>query len=216
MKRNEIIKKAREQYFQSIARYFFKLRGTPFYLSPKELSIIDSWERDQIPLKVVLEGIKSAYEVFKQRPGKKNKYFSLSLCQRYIMKHFSVYRERNIGRKKGGTGGRAEIKKIKDEIKRFLSSIPPQTLFLQEVYDRVSKQLSQGSLDEYILEKEEAEVESLILKNASAEEKEIVIREVRKEFGPRDRTELSHLQQIKLIKYYRFKYKIPHISPFYY
>jgi hypothetical protein len=52
----------RSGYYQTIGKFFIDLRGAPFFLSSKELAIISQWEEMDIPLRIVLEGIKESFE----------------------------------------------------------------------------------------------------------------------------------------------------------
>jgi len=76
--------KEREQYYQSIARHLISLRGSPFYLSAREMEIIESWESQGIPLSTVLEGLKQGYAAFRVRKAGRGRKFSLLHCQKHV------------------------------------------------------------------------------------------------------------------------------------
>lgn len=208
----------KEHYFQAIARHFFQLRGAPFFLSSKELGMIDSWEKRGIPLQVVLEGIKAAYENFKKRNMSRVKTRKLSLifCQREILKAFELYKNRKVGQKGRVVPGTEKRNKIKAEVKRFLTEIPEGALFLQEVFTQLDYSLSQTEMHEEKLEEIEEYIERLLWKQASPEEIEQAKQDIQDEFQVRESSELTRLAQVKLIKRMRDMFKIPYISPFYY
>ena len=37
------------RYFQEIARHFLARRGAPFFLSAKDLALVEAWERPESP-----------------------------------------------------------------------------------------------------------------------------------------------------------------------
>jgi len=90
-------------YFQTIARKFIELRGTPFFLSSNELSLIEKWEAAGIPLRVVIEGIKSSFSRQRQNQEKgavsRRRIRSLFFCDPDVKQAFTLYRERTVGRR---------------------------------------------------------------------------------------------------------------------
>ena len=221
---------AKEQYFQSIARHFIYLRGTPFFLSSRELDIIGNWERQGIPLPVVLEGIKAAYIKFKQqrtrqqrmkRPLKnmarlRGRKLSLVFCQPYVLRAFEQYRNRKVGQRGRAVSGLEKTSKIKAGVKKFLADMPEKVLFLEDVFIQLDADLSQGDINEERLEEIEASIESLLWDKTSPGEIEQAKLDIQDEFQVRDFQELARLARIKVIKRWRDEYKIPYISLFYY
>ncbi len=208
--------KDRSEYFQSIARYFFKQRGAPFFLSSRELELVSKWEKMEIPLPVVLEGIKRAFESYKRKPGKKTKIQTLAFCELQVFKAFDLYRERRVGREKMGVERTEKRKRAKAEIKTFLDDLPEQIGYLREAYSSAQRLLSRSPIQEEKLEQIEGEVEELIRKYSSVEEKDRVKKDVYSEYKVVDDEEFSRIFRIKLVKAIRDRYKIPYISLFYY
>jgi hypothetical protein len=208
--------KDRSEYFQSIARYFFKQRGAPFFLSSRELELVSKWEDIQIPLPVVLEGIKRAFETYKRKPGRKTRIQTISFCERQVLNAFDQYRERKVGKERMRIEGTEKRKLAKAEIKTFLDALPEQIGYLREAYSRAQKLLSGSSVEEEKLEQIEGEVEELIRKHSSVEEKERIKKSVYSEYKVADEEEFSKIFKIKLVKDIRDRYKIPYISLFYY
>ena len=206
----------RNQYFQTIARHFFEQRGTPFYLSSKELDLIATWEKKEIPLRVVLEGMKEAFENHRMKPGKKGKIMSLSYCNSHVLRAFEQHRERKVGQKRKAVGKDRKDEKIRVEITKYLKCIPGHLDDLKEMYFRVQKELLRRNLDEEGLESIEAEIEEVIVKSADEKERKKVEKEVLVEFPIKENEEFERIFRIKLIKHLRDKYKLPHVSPFYY
>jgi hypothetical protein len=163
---------------------------------------------------VVLEGIKMAYENYRSRPHKKGKTFSLAFCHDHVVKAFSQYKERKVGRRGGLPSQPDKSEKVRVECERFLQEIPARAVYLKEIFARILDEFSEGLIDEDRLEQFEEEIEGLILENADAEEREEVSGEIRIEWS--GRAEWDRIYRLSLIKRVREKNKVPYVSPFYY
>jgi hypothetical protein len=208
--------KQRSEYYQSIARYYFKQRGAPFFLSSTELKLVEKWERMEIPLPVVLEGIKRAFDNYMKKPGRKTKIQTLAYCESQVLKAFAQHRDRRVGGEWKGPARTEKKNRARTQIKEFLVTLPGQIKYLQEPYSRAQRLFSHSHADEEELERIEAEVEELIWEHSPEEEKERVKMEVRTEYKIEEGEEFLRILRIKLVKALRDIYKIPYISLFYY
>jgi hypothetical protein len=206
----------RSEYYQSIARYYFKLRGAPFFLSSAELGIIQKWEKMKIPHAVVLEGIQRAFENYLRRPGKKTKIQTLAYCEPQVLRAFDQHKERSVGSERKKIERSEKRNLARTEIKKFLETLPDQVDYLKEAYSRAQRLLSQSPVDEEKLERIEGEVEELIWENSSNREKERVMKDIRSEYNVDLEEEFLRIHRIKLVKALRERYRIPYISLFYY
>jgi hypothetical protein len=206
----------RSEYYQAIARYFYKQRGAPFFLSSRELDLIEKWEKMEIPLPVVLEGIKRAFDNYMRKPGRKTKIQTLAYCENQILKAFDQHRDRRVGNERKRLERTEKKSRARAEIKKFLDTLPGQIGYLKDAYSQAKKLFSQGPVDEEELERIEGEVENLIWEHSLEEERERIKRHVRTEYKIEEEEELSRILRIKLVKALRDRYKIPYISLFYY
>ncbi len=206
----------RSEYYQSIARYFFRQRGAPFFLSPTELNLVEKWEKMEIPLPVVLEGIRMAFDNYMRKPGRKTKIQSLSYCENQVLRAFDQYRDRRVGGERRRLERAEKRIRANAEIKKFLNILPGQIEYLKDAYSRAQRLFSQGPVDEEELERIEAEVEELIWEHSLEEERERVKKDVRSEYKIEEGEEFLRILRIKLVKILRDRYKIPYISLFYY
>lgn len=208
----------RSGYYQSIAKFFIELRGTPFFLSSRELDIVRQWEEIGIPLRVVLEGIKGSFEQPGYRQGKRRRPYTLDYCHSFVSRAFEQYEDRRVGQKKvkafGGEKGRET--KILREVERFLADIPEALHTLRPIYSRLYKKLSGGKATEEELEKAQETIERLIEESLSAAQTETITAEIQSEFGKISGAKFDQIFRIKALKAEREKHKIPHVSPFYY
>jgi len=206
----------RSEYFQSIARYFFKQRGAPFFLSSTELNLVEKWEKMEIPLFVVLEGIKRAFDNYIRKPGRKTKIQTLAYCENQVLNAFDQYRDRRVGGERERKGRIEKRNRARAEIKKFLDTLPGQIGYLKDAYSRAQRLLSHRHVDEEELERIEGEVEGLIWEHSSEEERERVKTDVRAEYKIKEKEEFLRILRMKLVKALRDRYKIPYISLFYY
>ncbi|MFC2169023.1 hypothetical protein ACFLRM_00450 [Acidobacteriota bacterium] len=206
----------RSQYFQTIARFFFELRGAPFFLSSKDLDLIAIWEKLEIPLHVVHEGIKNSFTNYKKRQRNKTKILSLSFCNHGVLMAFEQHQERKVGSRRKPVKKKNKRKRIRTEVEEFLKTNPRAEHYLKKIFVRVQNALSQEEFDETMLECIEEEMEELLLMNATSEEKAQIKKIVLEEFGIKKKEEFEGILRIKLIKHLRNKHKIPYISPYYY
>lgn len=206
----------RSEYYQSIARYFFKQRGAPFFLSSTELNLVEKWEQMEIPLPVVLEGIKRAFDNYMKKPGRRTKIQTLAYCENQVLTAFAQHRDRRVGGERKKIGRTEKKNRARTEIKKFLLTLPFQLGYLKEPYSRAQRLFSHSHVDEEELERIEGEVEELIWEHSLKEERERVKTDVRAEYKIEEGEEFLRILRIKLVKALRDRYKIPYISLFYY
>ena len=159
-------------YFQTIAQKFIELRGAPFFLSSNELSLIEKWEKAGIPLRVVLEGVKSSFLPGSQkcRTGSRRRARSLSFCEPYVKEAFVLYKERAVGRRPPMAVKTDKKKDILAAVAQFLDGIPRQVVWLEAPFLFVKEILPDCS--EGDLERAEEDIEALLVARASPEDRE--------------------------------------------
>jgi hypothetical protein len=206
----------RSRYFQGIAAAFFRLRGAPFVLSSKDVVTISAWEELGIPLAIVEEGMQRAYENFRKSRPSGRKLSALSFCDREVRRVFGEHRDRRVGL--GQKSVRREVKtgKAQAEVRKFLEAGPAEAAFLREVYERALDTLSRKAVAEDELDRLEEQVEVLILERANALDRAELEKQVRTDFPGRSPQEREQASAVRLVKFLREKYRIPHLSLFYY
>jgi len=209
-------KNTRSQYFQTVARHFFRYRGAPFFLSSKDLDLIARWERMKIPLRTVLEGMKKSFEDTPPKRRGRGRILSLAFCQRQVLQAFEQYQEREIGKDSLLNQEEEKRKRARAEIDRFLKDISPQIHHLRDLYARALIVLSGPNPEEEELERMDEEIESLLVENASDNEVGEVKRATRIEYPAASGQEFLSIWRIKLVKRLRERHKIPYLSLFYY
>lgn len=205
----------RSRYFQEIARAFFDLRGAPFVLSSKDQMTIATWEEEGVPLTIVLEGLRRAFDGYrKQNP--EGKMPALSFCHHEVMKAFEEYRERRVGRARKVVSREEKRKRVWAEVERFRRELPSRWNHLQPILDEALRLLSGPAVVEEELERLEEKLEAVLLEQAPEEEKVEVRRWVLAELSGRRQAGFEQAYSIRLVKSLRQKLKIPHFPLYYY
>jgi hypothetical protein len=119
-------KKETGLYFQTIARFFFEQRGSPFFLSSKELDVITDWKEKGVPVGVVLEGIRDCFTFSRAKPGRKNKIQSLVFCRSFVSRAFESYKERKVGSGLGTVTDEERKIQLEKAVERFLNTCPEE------------------------------------------------------------------------------------------
>jgi hypothetical protein len=82
-----------EGYYAAVERHFVALRGSPLFVSPSEWQLIDRWRQQQIPLRVVKQGLDRVFE--RSRPNRPIR--RLSYCRQTVEAHYRRFREAVAG-----------------------------------------------------------------------------------------------------------------------
>ena len=82
-----------EDYYAAVEKHFVALRGSPLFISPREWQLIHRWRQQQIPLRVVKQGLDRAFE--KSRPNRPVR--RLSYCRQTVEANYRRFREAVAG-----------------------------------------------------------------------------------------------------------------------
>lgn len=206
----------KSQYYQTAARYLFDCRGAPFFLSPAEFAVLNKWASMGIPQRIVLEGIKNAFNRIRSKSFQGKKRFKLNHCEYEVLEAFKQYRNRKIGDHDNFLHKDESIINLKGEVVRFLEQIPREIYELKKIFLQAQEILRQKYIDEELLEKADSEVESILLAHGTNREKERILEGIKSEHKEKKEREVKEIFRVKWIKYLRKKYKIPYLSVFYY
>jgi hypothetical protein len=182
----------RDRYFQEISRAFLARRGAPFFLSPKDLELIESWEKAGVPLAVVLEGIDRAFAPTSEGKRLRGKVLTMAYCQNQVRKLYDLRRDRRVGLSGRTVPGRDEKKKRAiAAVDEFLArgGVPPD---LEAIARRAREALNAEGPDEDALERLDEEADAALAGEAAG----------------RDRT--------RKIKMLREKASLPYFALYYY
>jgi hypothetical protein len=185
-------------------------------LTPREISLLSSWEERRIPLRVVLEGINACFNDLRLRKKKGKSKTSLSVCESYVLKSHEMFKDRQVGGHEKRKARERQKRQIEKETSRFLSEITPELRYLEPPFSQAVEILRYGGNEDDILDELEASVEELIFRHASEEDREKVKNLIKTEHALVKGEELERFTRLQLIRLIRTKHKIPHLSFFYY
>jgi len=203
------------EYYQTIVRSFLNRRGAPFFLTPREISLISYWEKNRFPLRIVLEGIRACFEHGRTRKQKGKGRTSLVMCEPFVSKSYDMCKERQVGSRVKKKSRVEQKRHAEKEVKFFLSSISPEMKYLEPPFVQALGLLNTQDCQEGVLDELEARVETLILTQAKKEARQVKS-SIQNEFPSIQADELTRITRLRVIKGIRQKHKIPHISLFYY
>lgn len=206
---------SRQDYYQKIARAFLKHQTSMFFLPPRDLALIAEWEKLNIPLEAIIEGIERTFARQLSRKRKKN-IFSLSLCEKEILRAYAQYQERLVGQAAPRIDRVEKIEKVRTEVKNFLKNLQPEFQALKEYFEKALVVLNEDSPDESLLEQLDEDVDQAIWLLSSEQEKIASLEEAKKDYPGKSECQLAEIQRTRLIKNKRQAYKIPYVSLFYY
>jgi hypothetical protein len=211
----------RSRYFQEIARAFFARRGAPLFLSPKDLSLIEDWEKSGIPPAVALEGIERSFEKTGFRAGGRGKILALAYCDPAVRRAFDQHRDRKVGGRRTPAAPKASEARAKAgaAVEEFLSRASRETPDLEEPFLEARRALrgageNARAGDE--LDRLDGRVDAILLARAGTSDREEAAREVRSRHPGLPVRERAAAAERLLLKRLRDKYRVPYLSLYYY
>jgi hypothetical protein len=72
------------EYFQSVEEFFVSRRGDPLLLSNADWVLIREWRQGGLPLRIVLRGIRDAFDAHAHSFGRRRKVGSLRYCEHEV------------------------------------------------------------------------------------------------------------------------------------
>lgn len=208
--------KERSRYYQEIAAAFFRQRGAPFMLSPKDMATIASWETLGVPLESAREGIEKATEYFRTQAPNRGRVRALSACNSQVLKAFERFRDRSVGRHTPAKTRAEKRALMVAEIGRFVKDLPSPVSFLREPSERALELLEAGRPDEEALERLEERIEHMMTEKCPTQEKETIRKEFEAEFPSLKGRDAADAFAVKLVKSLRTRYKVPYVTFAYY
>lgn len=89
------LSEAEAAYYRAVEDAFARLRGTPFFFSPKDWALLEKWWREGVSLAAILAGLA---EVFGRRQNREeDPVSSLSFCRHAVARHWRRLNAGSIG-----------------------------------------------------------------------------------------------------------------------
>jgi hypothetical protein len=80
-----------DPYFEAIEAAFNRRRKAPHLLSPRDWSLVGAWQRDGVPLRLVLQGIDNCFDAFERSGAGPRRINSLSYCRQEVLTLYELY-----------------------------------------------------------------------------------------------------------------------------
>lgn len=206
----------RKEYYQKIARAFLKHQPGIFFLSPRDLELISEWEKLNIPAEVVIEGIEKAFSRKISRRRKKNIY-SLSQCEKEIIRAYAQHQERLVGRESPPPPEKSQkARQLIQQITACLENLPGEMSQLRPLLEEGLSVLKLEPVDEARLESLDEELDRRLWDLAREEEKQLYLQAAGKDYPGRPLSQLEEISRVNLARDRRQQYRIPHLALFYY
>ncbi len=206
----------RSRYYQTITKNFLQRRGAPFFLSSKEVDVIRLWEKSRIPLRVVLEGIRMYFERPKGRKGRQRSGVSIVLCDSFVRKAFESFKMRAVGRNQKITSRDEKARRMAEQTRMFLKSLPGEVSYLKNDFELALKLLETNPSNEEELEMLDQKVDESLIAHADDAVLEKIRLDVQSEYNQGEELEMRRIVSIKCSKKMREDFHIPRLSFFYY
>jgi hypothetical protein len=225
-------------YFTEIEDAFVRRRGRHLLLSPVDWALIEGWEKEGIPLKIILATIDDVFDQVEADPKRTGSVRTLSYCKDAVESRYRSWLESQVGgvSKKGSdeeTNGKAsepvatqseriELSAAADRLARFASEAEGNFReALTNAAERL-RELSKAAGDEEIekeLERLDEAIDSAILESKGESELKSVKEKVASEIGARRAAmdEETYLRNEELLvrKHLREASGIPRLGLFY-
>lgn len=206
----------RQEYYRKIARTFLKHQPSAFFLPPRDLDLISQWERLNLPLEVIIEGIDRTFSRRVTGRRKKNIY-SLSQCEKEIMKAYAQHQERQVGLQIPRAMEQSEkVGRVLREVSTCLESLPVELSPVRKILEEASEALMQNPPDGDRLEALDEELDRVLWDLTPEAEQEESLLSARREYPGRADSDLEEIRRTLVAREKRLQYKIPHLALFYY
>ncbi|HUF04844.1 MAG TPA: hypothetical protein VMM38_11805 [Aridibacter sp.] len=84
-------------YFSEIESAFVRRRGRNLLLSPVDWALIESWEKEGIPLKIVLSTIDELFDQLEADPKRAGSIRTLTYCKDAVEARYKAWKESMVG-----------------------------------------------------------------------------------------------------------------------
>ncbi|MCX8161032.1 MAG: hypothetical protein N3G18_08910 [Candidatus Saccharicenans sp.] len=206
----------RQEYYQKIARAFLKHQPAIFFIPPRDLELISEWEKLGLPLEVIIEGIDRAFARRLAGRRKKNIY-SLSQCEKEILKAYAQHQERLVGQQAPRTTGQAEkATRLLQEIHSSLESLPPEWSEVRRILSEALVALQADPPEEARLESLDEELDRVLWDLTPEQEKQRAIAAARQDYPGRTDSQLEEIGRIRMARERRQQFRLPRLALFYY
>ncbi len=230
-------------YFSEIEETFIRRRGRNLLLSPLDWALIESWQKREVPLHIVVRGIENVFDSYDKKPKNSRPVKSLFYCKDEIESQYANWLDMQSGKSIVPSSKfqvpssennesslfsdetiAAHLNKLTSELNAAKKDADGQ---LNKVLEKVLRHIAEFQKKSLSAEKLEGELESLdqrldafLLKFTDAEVLKKLKTETAKQVtNYKNQMEADVYQRtfdLMLLKRLRERHKIPYLSLFYF
>ncbi|MDI6698500.1 MAG: hypothetical protein QME85_06130 [Candidatus Saccharicenans sp.] len=206
----------RQDYYQKIARAFLKHQPSLFFIPPRDLELISEWEKLNLPLEVILEGIERAFA--RRLAGRRRKnIYSLSQCEKEILKAYAQHQERLVGQQAAQARRPAEkAARILGEIRTGLEALPGDWPAVRQILEEALDALQADPPEEARLEALDEELDRILYELTPEAERKKELEAARQDYPGRTDSQLEEIGRTRIAREKRQLLKLPRLALFYY
>jgi len=187
-----------------------------FFIPPRDVELISEWERLNLPLEVIIEGIDRTFARRLSGRRKKNIY-SLSQCEKEILKAYAQHQERLVGQQIPQTSHPAEkAERILREILSSLEALPAELSEIRQILEEALAALQADPLEEARLEALDEELDRALWELTPEAERKKALEAARQDYPGRTDSQLEEIQRTRMARESRQQLKLPRLALFYY
>jgi hypothetical protein len=226
-------------YFTEIENAFVRRRGRHLLLSPVDWALIEEWEKEGIPLKIVLATIDDIFDQVEADPKRSGSVRTLSYCKNAVESRYRSWMESQVGGGKpskfnapengseepalAAPGERIELSETAVRLESIASgSTGAFRTALEDAAARLRELASAGTADDAVeeeLESLDEAIDEAILANTGERDMKALREKVAAEIGPRpaamDEETYSRTESLLVRKRLREASGIPRLGLFY-
>jgi hypothetical protein len=133
-----------ENYYAEVEKHFVILRGSPLFITSKDVQLIHNWRQMQIPLRVVKEGLSQVFD--RKKPSRQIKH--LSYCRQTVEAAYRRHREALTGATREADDGEGDthlqrhLVHLEKELRNARLALEASHSALAELSDRSAERLA--------------------------------------------------------------------------
>ncbi len=206
----------RQDYYQKIARAFLKHQPAIFFIPPRDLELISEWEKLNLPLEVIIEGIDRTFARRLAGRRKRNIY-SLSQCEKEILKAYAQHQERLVGQQAPQAPDPAiKAARVLGEVRSSLETLPAELSDVRRILEEALAALQAVPLEEARLEALDEELDRILWDLTPEEQKREALAAARQDYPGRTDSQLEEIRRTRIVRDRRQQLRLPRLALFYY
>ncbi len=137
-------------------------------------------------------------------------------CKKAVESAASQHRDRRTGRPETEIPRSVKRERVRGEVERFLSTLPPEELDLAAKFQEGLEHLASSGSSEDRLEELDEEIDRILWDRSTPEERTEAKNKLLRDIGRKPPEDIRSAVRVRVIKERRDKSDVPYLSLFYY